>query len=91
MKIIHQTLVDEANAVFWEKCLTLNEHTGKEKGHLIAQERPTYSSRSQQGKRKKKQTKIPHIKIKDSRREEIAKIRRLIRDHHNKSNNNEKI
>ena len=35
--------------------------------------------------------KIPHIKIKDSRREEIAKIRRLIRDHYKKSNNNEKI
>ena len=33
MKIIHQKLVNVANAVFWEKCLTLNEHTGKEKGH----------------------------------------------------------
>ena len=33
MKIIHQKLADVANAVFCEKCLTLNEHTEKDKGH----------------------------------------------------------
>lgn len=52
-----------AKAVFWEKRLTVNEYTGKKKGHQWPDLHP------------KKPEKTPHIKSKDSRMKGIIKVR----------------